>query len=111
MAAGEEGDSIYRLAATLLTAELSLSAGAEACPVAEGAVLGGHLGLANAGFDGPGDTAHDFSDEVAAAFPRRVMELLEAYSRGELCRQGGLTGARRRSYPQSVHSFSLKGGI
>jgi hypothetical protein len=85
MAAGEEGDSIYRLAATLLTAELNLSAGAETCPAAEEAVLGGHHILANAGFDGGGHTGESLSEEVAAAVPRTVA-LLRAYNRGELCR-------------------------
>jgi hypothetical protein len=52
----EGGDPIHRLAARLLTAELNLSAGAETCSAIEKAVLGGHLILTNAGFDGIGDT-------------------------------------------------------
>ncbi|MGD9146657.1 MAG: hypothetical protein PVI80_13925 [Anaerolineae bacterium] len=85
-AAGEEtGDPIYGLAAQLLAAELNLNAGGETCPIAEEAVLGGHLVLASAGFDGTGHTATTISTEMANAIPRLV-ELLEGYNRGELCR-------------------------
>jgi hypothetical protein len=84
-AAEEGGDAIDGLAAALLTAELNLNAGAKTCPAAEEAVLGGHLILANAGFDGVGHTGESPSDEVAAAVPCTVA-LLRAYNRGELCR-------------------------
>jgi len=84
--AGEEtGDPIYGLAAGLLAAELNLGAGAETCPIAEEAVLGGHLVLAEGGFDGSGEYAAAASQEVADAIPRLV-ELLVAYNSGELCR-------------------------
>ena len=85
-AAGEEtGDPVYGLAAQLLTAELNLGTGAETCPIAEEAILGGHLVLADAGFDGSGEYAAATSGEVADAIPRLV-ELLVAYNSGELCR-------------------------
>jgi hypothetical protein len=85
-AAGEETDDpIYGLAAELLTAELNLDVGAETCPIAEEAVLGGHLVLGNVGFDGTGAYTAATSDEIADAIPRLV-ELLQAYNRGELCR-------------------------
>jgi hypothetical protein len=84
--AGEEvGDPVYGLAAGLLAAELNLGAGAETCPIAEEAVLGGHLVLAGVGFDGSGEYAAAASQEVADAIPRLV-ELLVAYNSGELCR-------------------------
>ena len=85
-AAGEDtSDPIYGLAAGLLAAELNLNAGAETCPIAEEAVLGGHLVLADAGFDGTGEYAAATSGEIADAIPRLV-ELLVAYNSGELCR-------------------------
>lgn len=85
-AAGEEtGDPIYGLAAQLLTAELNLGAGAETCPIADEAVLGGHLVLTDAGFDDRGEYATALSDEIANAIPRLV-ELLEGYNRRQLCR-------------------------
>jgi hypothetical protein len=80
----ETGDPIYGLAAALLAAELNLNAGAETCPIAEEAVLGGHLVLARVGFDGRGETAAT-SGEIADAVPRLV-ELLVAYNSGALCR-------------------------
>jgi hypothetical protein len=85
-ATGEEtGGAIYALAAALLGAELNLNAGAETCPIAEEAVLGGHLVLSRAGFDGTGDYVAATAGELADAIPRLV-ELLEGYNRGELCR-------------------------
>lgn len=78
-------DPIYGLVAALLSAELNLNTGAETCPIAEEAVLGGHLVLANVGFDGTGDHAAATSGEIADAIPR-LLELLMAYNRGELCR-------------------------
>jgi hypothetical protein len=85
--AGEEeaSETIYGLAAGLLAAELNLGAGAETCPIAEEAVLGGHLVLADVGFDGSGEYAAAASQEVADAIPRLV-ELLATYNSGELCR-------------------------
>jgi hypothetical protein len=84
--AGEEtGDPIYGLATALLAAELNLNAGAETCPIAEEAVVGGHLVLNDVGFDGTGEYASAVSGEIASAIPRLV-ELLEGYNRGELCR-------------------------
>jgi hypothetical protein len=68
--AGEEiGDPIYALLAALLTAELNLNAGAETCPIAEEALVGGHLPLSDARFDGTGEVAAA-SSEVADAIPR-----------------------------------------
>jgi hypothetical protein len=85
-AAGEDtSEPIYGLAAGLLAAELNLNAGAETCPIAEEAVLGGHLVLADAGFDGSGEYTAATSGEIADAIPRLV-ELLVAYNSGELCR-------------------------
>jgi hypothetical protein len=84
--AGEEtGNPIYGLAAVLLAAELNLNTGAETCPIAEEAVLGGHLVLADVGFDGTGNAAPATSGEIVTAIPR-LLELLEGYNRGELCR-------------------------
>jgi hypothetical protein len=76
---------IYGLAAELFTAELNLIIGTETCPIAEEAVLGGHLVLGSVGFDGTGEYAAATSDEIADAIPRLV-ELLMAYNRGELYR-------------------------
>jgi hypothetical protein len=81
----DTNDPIYPLAAGLLAAELNLNAGAETCPIAEEVVLGGHLVLADAGFNGTGEYAAATSGEVAGALPRLV-ELIMAYNRGELCR-------------------------
>lgn len=84
--AGEDSsDPVYKLASALLAAELNLNAGAEICPIAEEAVRGGHLVLADTGFDGPGANTLDMSGEIASAIPR-LIELLEGYNRGELCR-------------------------
>jgi hypothetical protein len=77
-------DSIFNLAAELLAAELNLNVGAETCPIAEEAVLGGHLVLTGIGFNGTGDYSA-ISDEFANATPRLV-ELLRSYNSGELCR-------------------------
>ena len=79
----QTNDPIYALASALLTAELNLGVGAETCPIAEEAVVGGHLVLSNTGFNGQG--AYELSSEIASAIPRLV-ELLEDYNRGELCR-------------------------
>ena len=85
-AAGEEtGDPIYGLVAALLAAELNLNVGAETCPIAEEAVLGGHLVLANVGFDGTGEYAATADAEIVGALPQLV-ELLAAYNTGVLCR-------------------------
>lgn len=85
-AAGEEtGEPIYALAAALLAAELNLNVGAETCPIAEEAVVGGHLVLSAAGFDGLGEYAGSTTTEMANAIPRLV-ELLQGYNRGQLCR-------------------------
>jgi hypothetical protein len=81
----ESGVPIYGLAAALLAAELNLGAGAETCPIAEEAVLGGHLVLAKVGFDGTGEYAAVTSGEIADAIPR-LLELLMAYNSGKLCR-------------------------
>ncbi len=85
-ATGEEtSDPIYGLAAALLAAELNMRAGSEICPIADEAALGGHLVLASANFAGTGEYASVLSDETASAIPRLV-ELLQGYNRGELCR-------------------------
>jgi hypothetical protein len=84
--AGEKtGDPVYGLAAGLFAAELNLNAGAESCPIAEEAVLGSHLVLADAGFDGSGEYTAATTGEIAEAIPRLV-GLLAAYNSGELCR-------------------------
>jgi hypothetical protein len=84
--AGEEtGDPIYGLAAALLAAELNLNVGAETCPSAEEALLGGHLVLASTGFDGTGEYPAATSGELSDLIPKLV-ELLTAYNIGELCR-------------------------
>jgi hypothetical protein len=80
----ETGEPVYALAAALLAAELNLGAGAETCPIAEEAVVGGHLVLSDIGFDGTGEYTAT-SGEIAKAIPRLV-ELLVGYNRGELCR-------------------------
>ena len=82
-AAGEATDDpMYSLAAALLAAELNLNVGAETCPIAEEAVLGGHLVFSSVGFTGNGE--YDPSDEITSAIPR-LIELLTGYNRGELC--------------------------
>jgi hypothetical protein len=81
----DTNDPIYPLAAGLLAAELNLNAGAETCSIAEEAVLGSHLVLADAGFDGSGEYTAATTGEVAEAIPRLV-GLLAAYNSGELCR-------------------------
>jgi hypothetical protein len=83
-ARAEAGVSLDDLAAVLLAAELNLNVGAETCPIAEEAVLGGHLVLSRVGF-GTSGVAVAPSGEIADAIPRLV-ELLLAYNRGELCR-------------------------
>jgi hypothetical protein len=80
----ETDDPVYALASALLAAELNLDAGAESCPIVEEAVLGGHLVLAGAGFDGSAEYA-TLSSEMSNAIPRLVALLL-GYNRGELCR-------------------------
>jgi hypothetical protein len=83
-AAGEETDDpIYDLAVLLLAPELNLNAGAESCPIAEEAVIGAHLILASASFDGVSRSPLDA--ETGGALPQ-LIELLMAYNRGELCR-------------------------
>ena len=82
---GSAGDPIRQLAGQLLAAELNLNAGAESCPIIEETAVGGHIVLAAAGFDGRTPPAARPSDELAQAVPRLV-ELLAAYNRGELCR-------------------------
>lgn len=82
--AGEEtADPAYTLAGQLLAAELNLIVGAETCPVAEEAVVGAHLVLSSANFDGISTSLLDA--EAGGALPRLV-ELLTAYNSGELCR-------------------------
>ena len=84
--AGEETDDlVYELASALLAAELNLNVGAESCPIAEEAVLGGQLVLSQVGFNSSGEYAAVKSSEIASAIPRLV-ELLQGYNRGELCR-------------------------
>jgi len=77
-------DPVYGLASALLAAELNLNAGAETCPIAEEAVVGGHLVLSQIGFNGTGEYVGGISDEINNAIPRLV-ELLQGYNRGELC--------------------------
>jgi hypothetical protein len=78
-------DPIYGLASLLLAAELNLNVSAETCPIAEEAVIAGHLVLSEARFNGEGEYAESMSDEIANAIPRLV-ELLTGYNLGELCR-------------------------
>lgn len=78
-------DPIYALASQLLAAELNLNVGAETCPIAEEAVVGGHLVFSEAGFNGEGEYAVSISGEIASAIPR-LIELLTGYNLGELCR-------------------------
>jgi hypothetical protein len=82
--AGEEtSDPVFNLAATLLAAELNLSVGSVTCPAAEEAVVGAHLVLAAAGFDGVSPSPLDA--EAGGALPD-LIDLLAAYNLGELCR-------------------------
>jgi hypothetical protein len=74
---------VYELAKQLLTAELNLNTGAETCPISEEAVIGAHLVLSNAVFNGTGEYSV-LSEEIASAIPRLV-ELLKGYNAGDLC--------------------------
>lgn len=76
-------DPVYDLAAALLAAELNLSVGSETCPAAEEAVIGAHIVLASAGFDGVSSSPLD--PEAGGALPD-LIELLAAYNSGQLCR-------------------------
>lgn len=81
---GEEiDDPLFSLAAQLLAAELNLNLGAETCPIAEEAAVGGHMVLASVNFTGTGN--YFTTVEVNAAVPR-LLELLQGYNSGELCR-------------------------
>lgn len=81
---GEEtADPAYDLAGQLLAAELNLTVGAETCPVAEEAVVGAHLVLSSANFEGVSTSPLDA--EAGGALPRLV-GLLALYNSGELCR-------------------------
>lgn len=79
---GETSDPALELAGHLLAAELNLTAGAETCPVADEAVVGAHLLLSTAGFDGLSTSPLDA--EFGGAAPQ-LIDLLEAYNAGELC--------------------------
>lgn len=76
-------DPAYELAGRLLAAELNLGVGSESCPAAEEAVVGAHLVLSAASFDGTSVSPLDA--EAAGALPR-LLDLLGAYNRGDLCR-------------------------
>ena len=80
----QASQAIADLAAALLAAELNLNVGAETCPIAEEAVIGGQLVLSELGFQGDLQSIISTS-EVQAAIPR-LLELLEGYNSGELCR-------------------------
>lgn len=81
---GEEtSDPAFELAGQLLAAELNLTAGAETCPVADEAVVGAHLLLSTANFDGVPPSPLDA--EAGGAVPQ-LIDLLEVYNAGELCR-------------------------
>jgi hypothetical protein len=82
---GATGDPISQLAGQLLAAELNLNIGAESCPIAEEATVGGHIVLAEYGFNGDMTATASLGEELAQAAPR-LIELLAAYNRGELCR-------------------------
>ncbi len=82
-AGDETSEPVYRLAGELLAAELNLTVGAESCPVAEEAVVGAHLVLAAANFDGASSSPLD--GEAGGALPR-LLDLLGAYNSGGLCR-------------------------
>jgi hypothetical protein len=79
-----QDEPAYQLAAQLLTAELNLSSGAETCPIAEEAVVGGHILLADMSFNGQGNYADVLSNETLEAIST-ILELLEAYNNGQLC--------------------------
>jgi hypothetical protein len=73
------------LAGQLLTAELNLATDAETCPIAEEAVLGSHIVLADLGFNGSSATNLNASDEITDAVPE-LTDLLIDYNSGQLCR-------------------------
>ena len=79
----ETDDPLYDLAAQLLAAELNLNLGAETCPIAEEAAVGGHMVLSSVDFKGTG--TYFTTVEVSKAVPR-LLELLQGYNSGELCR-------------------------
>lgn len=84
LATGDDtSDPAYALSAQLLAAELNLNVGAETCPAAEESVIGAHLVLASARFDGVSTTPLDA--EAGGALPQ-IIDLLTAYNSGELCR-------------------------
>lgn len=74
---------IHDLAAELLAAELNLSAGSETCPAAEEAVVGAHIVLSSANFDGV--SSSPLVAEAGGALPD-LLDLLAAYNSGQLCR-------------------------
>lgn len=82
-AGGETSDPAFELAGQLLAAELNLTAGAETCPVADEAVVGAHLLLSTANFDGVSTSPLDA--EAGGAAPQ-LIDLLGSYNAGELCR-------------------------
>lgn len=77
-------DLAYRLATETLTAELNLSAGAESCTAAEGAVRVARLLLSSMGFTGLG--AYFPGEERKRGRTDEAIELLGAYNAGTLCR-------------------------
>jgi hypothetical protein len=79
----ETADPAHTLAGQLLAAELNLTVGAETCPAAEEALVGAHLVLSSAGFDGVSTSPPDAETGGALL---RLVELLTAYNSGELCR-------------------------
>lgn len=82
-AAGDKTtDPIFALAALLLAAELNLNVGAETCPAIEEAVVGAHLVLSSANFDGVSGSPLDA--EAGGALPT-LIDLLSAYNTGDLC--------------------------
>jgi hypothetical protein len=81
---GQTDVIVYDLAAQLLATELNLNLGAETCPIAEEAVLGSHIILAEIGFDGTDSYGGAVSDKLAESIPRFV-ELLAGYNSGALC--------------------------
>jgi len=76
--------AVYELASQLLAAELNLNLGAESCPIAEEAAVGGHIILSDVGFDGRGEYDDSLSDELAETVVR-FTELLVGYNSGVLC--------------------------
>jgi len=78
-------DPVNLLAGELLAAELNLNVGAESCPIAEEVVVGGHIILSEAAFGGRDNYVKDKFAELAEA-SSRIIQLLIAYNRGELCR-------------------------